>query len=361
MTANDRKINVVVLFGGQSGEHDVSLRSAQTVLGALDPAKYNVKHIGITRDGKWIANGDPMKALTSDSPLFQVGDGHSEVVQADTEPGLPALTRDSVDVVFPVFLGPMGEDGTFQGMLELAGIPFVGSGVLGSAVAMDKEIAKLVMSQAGVPQAEWALVNQFEWEDDADRVCDLLIEQLGLPCFVKPANMGSSVGITKAHDRDELVAAVGLALEYDRRVVVEEAVNARELEISVLGNDRPTASVAGEIVPGNEFYDYNAKYVDDNSQLIIPADLSPEKLQEMQSIAVRAFRAIDLAGLARIDFFVERETDRLLLNEINTIPGFTSISMYPMLWEASGLPIADLVSRLIELAIERHSKVRRVV
>jgi D-alanine-D-alanine ligase len=360
MTSNKPKINVLVLFGGQSGEHDVSLRSAQTVIGALGD-RYAIRQVGITREGGWIASGDPMAALTASSPLFQIGDGRTPPAEVQAEPGLPMLARDSVDVVFPVLHGPMGEDGTIQGMLELAGIPYVGSGVLGSSVAMDKAMTKLVLSQAGIPQAKWALVNRFEWDADPDSVVESIVSDLGLPCFVKPANMGSSVGVTKAHDETELRKAIDVAQEYDRRVVIEEAVDGRELEISVLGNDQPVASVAGEIVPCNEFYDYNAKYVDDDSELIIPADLSPDKLAEMQEIAIRAFRALDLAGMARVDFFLEHGTERLLLNEVNTIPGFTSISMYPMLWAASGVPLPDLVDRLIELAMERHSRPRRVV
>lgn len=360
MTADGPKINVTVLFGGQSGEHDVSLRSAQTVIAALDPARYNVRQVGITREGGWIATGDPMAALTASSPLFQLGDGSGEsAMSVRAEAGPPALAKDSVDVVFPVLHGPMGEDGTIQGMLELAGIPYVGSGVLGSAVAMDKAMAKLVLAQAGIPQGRWALVNQFEWEADAERLTDRLVADLGLPLFVKPANMGSSVGVAKAHDVAEFRVAVETALGYDRRVVVEEAITGRELEISVLGNDRPIASVAGEIIPCNEFYDYDAKYVDDSSELIIPANLTPTQLETMQETAVRAFRALDLAGLARVDFFLEAGSERPLVNEVNTIPGFTSISMYPMLWEASGLPLAELVDRLIELAIERHGRPRR--
>jgi D-alanine-D-alanine ligase len=302
-----------------------------------------------------------MAALTATSPLFQLEDGESPTAEVQAEPGLPVLARDAVDVVFPVLHGPMGEDGTIQGMLELAGIPYVGSGVLGSAVAMDKAMAKLVLSQAGIPQAKWVLVNRSEWASDPDRVVSAIVSDLGLPCFVKPANMGSSVGVTKAHDKAELRQAIQLAQEYDRRVVIEEAIDGRELEISVLGNDQPIASVAGEVVPCNEFYDYNAKYVDDDSELIIPADLPPDKLAEMQEIAIRSFRALDLAGMARVDFFLERGTDRLLLNEVNTIPGFTSISMYPMLWAASGIPLPELVDRLIDLALDRHGHPRRVV
>ena len=358
MTDPNTRINVTVIFGGQSGEHDVSLRSAQTIIAALDPEKFNVRQIGITRDGGWLTTGGAMEMLTADSPFFQIGDGAPTDVHIDAGP--PALSRDSVDVVIPVLHGPMGEDGTIQGMLELAGIPYVGSGVLGSAVSMDKAMAKLVLQQAGIPGAPWILVNEFEWVDSAADVQRSIEEQHGYPCFIKPANMGSSVGVTKAHDADELGPALELAFEYDRRVVVEGAIDGRELEISVLGNDRPRASVAGEIVPGNEFYDFRAKYVDDNSALIIPAEISDAKLAEMQELAIRAFRALDLAGLARVDFFLERGTDRLILNEVNTLPGFTSISMYPMLWAASGIPLEELVATLVDLAIERHQKVRKV-
>jgi D-alanine-D-alanine ligase len=360
MTADRPKINVTVVFGGQSGEHDVSLRSAQTVIGALDPARYNVRQVGITREGGWIASGDPMAALTATSPLFALGEGGSSMSEdLVTEAGPPALSRDAIDVVFSVLHGPMGEDGTIQGMLELAGIPYVGSGVLGSAVAMDKAMAKLVLAQAGIPQGRWALVTRTEWEEDADQVTSRLLTELGLPLFVKPANMGSSVGVSKAHDAAESRTAIETALGYDRRIVIEAAIAGRELEISVLGNDKPIASVAGEIIPSNEFYDYDAKYVDDNSELIIPADLTIDQLGSMQEIALRAFRALDLAGMARVDFFLEEGTGQLLVNEINTIPGFTSISMYPMLWEASGVPLAELVDRLIELAVERHGRTGR--
>lgn len=354
MTNQGRKINVMVLFGGQSGEHDVSLRSAQTVIDALDPEKYTVKQVGITREGGWLAAGDPMAALTAESPLFQIEGTSRSHVDVHPEPGLPVLTSEAVDVVFPVLHGPMGEDGTIQGMLKLAGIPFVGSGVLGSAVAMDKAMTKLVLAQADIPQAPWLLVTRQELSGDRAAVVDQVETALGYPCFVKPANMGSSVGVTKAHTRAELEAALDTAAAYDRRIVIEAGVDARELEISVLGNDQPRASVAGEIRPVNEFYDYNAKYVDEGSELIIPADIPADTLTELQDVAIRAFRALDLAGMARVDFFLENGTGRVLLNEVNTIPGFTSISMYPMLWEASGLPLPELIDILIGLAIERH-------
>ena len=356
------RTRVLVLFGGQSGEHDVSLRSAQTVIRALDPAKYDVQRVGITREGRWLISGDPMAALTAQSPLF---DALPETVaspddisaeEVDPTQALSGLSQEPVDVVFPVLHGPMGEDGTIQGLLELAGIPYVGSGVLGSAVAMDKAMAKLVLAQAGVPQARWLLVHRSEWRRDQQVVVDRVGHELGYPCFVKPANMGSSVGVTKAHEAQELVSGIDEAAHYDRRVVIEAGIDGRELEISVLGNEDPIASVAGEIVPSNEFYDYDAKYIDDRSELIIPAQLPDGVLEMMQRIAIDAFKALDLAGLARVDFFLERDTNQLLLNEANTIPGFTSISMYPMLWKASGIPLEELVERLIELALERHGE-----
>jgi D-alanine-D-alanine ligase len=258
-------------------------------------------------------------------------------------------------VVFPVLHGPKGEDGTVQGLLELAGLPYVGTGVLGSAVAMDKAMAKTVLAQAGIPQGPWRLVTRAEWERDPAGVAARLGEALGYPCFTKPANLGSSVGIRKVHGPEELAESIDFAAHFDRRIVVEAGLEGRELEVSVLGNDDPIASVAGEIVPCNEFYDYNAKYVDDGSELIIPADIPPATLARIQELAVAAFKALDLAGLARVDFFLDQCSGELYLNEVNTIPGFTSISMYPMLWAASGLPLPALVDRLIELALERQS------
>ena len=362
---SERRTRVLVLFGGQSAEHDVSLRSAQTVIGALDPDRYDVVPVGITRDGVWLTAGDPMARLTAASPLFAIeGAGEPEQLvtkQSDDARGggaLPAVLGGGVDVVFPVLHGPLGEDGAVQGMLELAGLPYVGSGVLGSAVAMDKAIAKMVLAQEGIPQVEWLLVQRRDWERDPDAVVTEISDKLGFPCFAKPANMGSSVGVGKANGPAELADCIDLAGRYDRRVVVERGVDARELEISVLGNDAPIASVAGEVVSSNEFYDYAAKYIDNESSFYIPANIDSKTMGEIQEIATRAFRALDLAGLARIDFFLERETGKLFLNEVNTIPGFTSISMYPMLWEASGIPVGELVDRLISLAIERSQERR---
>jgi D-alanine-D-alanine ligase len=269
---------------------------------------------------------------------------------------VPGGVTDGIDVVFPVLHGPMGEDGTVQGMLELAGVPYVGSGVLGSAVAMDKAITKTILDQAGLPQLPWRLIGRKDWQRDPTEITEWIVEKLGFPCFVKPANLGSSVGISKVHDVGELAPAMNLAAHFDRRIVVEQGVVGREIELAVLGNDEPIASIAGEIRPRGEFYDYKAKYLDDSAELIIPAPIDGNLLGYLQELAVDAFRALDLAGLARVDFFVERDTDRVYINEVNTIPGFTSISMYPMLWAASGLPIADLVDRLVQLALERHAE-----
>ena len=352
------RTRVAVLFGGQSGEHDVSLRSAQTVMGALDPAKYEVVPVGITREGRWLSGGDPFAELTAVSPLFAVDAGTTFDANAQVVPvgrgALPEGWQAEVDVVFPVLHGPMGEDGTVQGMLELAGIPYVGSGVLGSAVAMDKGMAKLILHQHGLPQVPWIQLSRRDWLNSPIEVSQMVAESLGFPCFVKPANMGSSVGVSKAHDAGELLEALETAARFDRRLIIERGVDARELEVSVLGNDSPVASVAGEVIPGNEFYDYAAKYIDNNSLIEIPADVTPEVMDLARQLAIDAFRALDLAGLARVDFFLDRETGELLVNEVNTMPGFTAISMYPKMWEASGLGLNELVDRLVQLALERH-------
>jgi D-alanine-D-alanine ligase len=364
---NGRKIRVAVLFGGQSAEHDVSLRSAQTVIGALDKDRYEVTQIGITREGRWLAGGEPMATLTAVSPMFlttktQNGNGsHANLPAIDPSAPMtfPPDVSDGVDVVFPVLHGPYGEDGTVQGMLELTGLPYVGSGVLGSAVAMDKIMTKTVLAQAGIPQLPWVQVSRKEWEREPDAWEELIGERLGFPCFTKPANLGSSVGISKVHGPDELHDALAAAAHYDRKIVVEQGVDGREIELSVMGNDDPIASIAGEVRPSTEFYDYNAKYIDDTAQLIIPAEIDPDLLGQLQELAIDAFKALDLAGLARVDFFVERGTDRIFLNEINTLPGFTSISMYPMLWAASGVPLPELCDRLVEFALERHAEKHR--
>jgi D-alanine-D-alanine ligase len=356
------KVRVAVLFGGQSSEHDVSLRSAQTVIDALDPERYEVVPIGITREGQWLTGGDPFAALTAMSPLFALRDGSpAPQSEAPAQSAVPAVLAGGVDVVFPVLHGPMGEDGTVQGLLELTGMPYVGAGVLGSALSMDKAMAKTVLAQEGLPQAPWRLVSRKEWERNPDAVTEWVGEILGFPCFVKPANMGSSVGVAKAHDPSELPAAMRQACRYDRRILVEKGIDGRELEISVLGNDEPIASIVGEIIPCNEFYDYDAKYVDDRSELLVPAPIDGNTMAEIQEMAIAAFRALDVAGMARIDFFMDRKSDQIYLNEVNTIPGFTAISMYPRLWEASGMPLPELVDRLIGLALERSLERRRTV
>ena len=367
------RVRVAVLFGGESDEHDVSLRSAQTVIGALDPERFEVIPVGITRQGAWLSGEEVFDQLTSHSPLFAVPGGspagHGVEAAAATdgalmvaEPGQVGLSGAAlrgVDVVFPVLHGPRGEDGTVQGLLELARVPYVGAGVLGSAVAMDKAMAKVVLAQAGIPQGAWLAVSRAAWEADPLEAGERIGSELGYPCFVKPANMGSSVGVSKVHDGGELPAAMSLAGQYDRRIVVEAGLDAREIEVAVLGNESPVASVAGEVVPAGEFYDYAAKYVSDDSDLIVPADLSAEQADEVSRLAVAAFAALDLAGMARVDFFLERASGRLLVNEVNTVPGFTSISMYPRLWAASGMPLPDLVARLVELARARHAERRR--
>lgn len=368
-----RRVRVGVVFGGRSGEHDVSLRSAQTVMAALGAAGHEVVPIGVTRQGAWLTSGDPMGELQAQSPLFalQSGDRSRGAVLDEVET-LSLRARDtaaiavipgngwagSIDVVFPVLHGPMGEDGTVQGLFELAGLPYVGAGVMASAVAMDKSIAKQVLAQAGLPQTPWLTVLRKEWARFPETVTADVERELGYPCFVKPANLGSSVGVTKVRDAGELPAAMAEAGRHDRKILIEQGVDARELEVSVLGNDEPIASVVGEVVPGHEFYDYEDKYVDDASQLLIPAPIPAEVSEEVRGLAMRAFRVLDCAGMARVDFFLERQTHRVLLNEVNTIPGFTAISMYPKLWEATGVELLELVQRLIDLAIERHEEQR---
>jgi D-alanine-D-alanine ligase len=372
--AGGRRLRVGVIFGGRSAEHDVSLRSAQTVIGALEAAGHEIVPVGVTREGNWLTDGDPMLALQQSSPLFALPSGDrpaagsvieevgrlSLEADAATAPALiPANGwAGTLDVIFPVLHGPMGEDGTVQGLFELAGIPYVGAGVMASAVAMDKAIAKQLLQQADIPQLPWLTVLRKEWQRFPDDITADIERELGYPCFVKPSNLGSSVGISKVHARGELSSAMTEAGHYDRKIVVERGANARELEVSVLGNDEPIASVVGEIVPSREFYDYEAKYVDDDSELLIPADIPADVADEIRSVAVRAYRTLDCAGMARIDFFLDRETGRIFLNEVNTIPGFTAISMYPLLWEASGMSLPALTTRLVELAVERYDERR---
>ncbi len=357
-----RKIRVAVLFGGRSGEHEVSIASAKSVMGALSPDHYEVVPVGITRTGRWVTSGDPLAELESDTTAALAGgQGSAEpdcgalepVGGRELVPGASAKFP-TVDVVFPVLHGPLGEDGTVQGLLELADLPYVGSGVLGSAVGMDKVAMKAVFEANGLPVVEYLGVNRKEWRRAPEAILDRVEQRFSYPVFVKPANLGSSVGVSKAHDRVELEASLNLASRYDRRLLVERAIDARELECAVLGNDEPVASVVGEVVPCNEFYDYRAKYIDGDSALYIPADVPAAAARQVQELAVRAFIALDCAGMARADFFLCRDTGRVYVNELNTIPGFTEISMYPKLWEATGLPYAQLLDRLIDLAIERH-------
>jgi D-alanine-D-alanine ligase len=359
-----KKLRVALIFGGRSGEHEVSLMSAQGVMAALDKDKYEVVPVGITKEGRWLASGDPMKALSSgvaaaSNPVMLLAEpsqrGLMRLEEREQEEGLSAIRLSQVDVIFPILHGPYGEDGTVQGLLELAGIPYVGAGVAASAVGMDKAIFKDIMRAHGLPVAPYLVIKRKEWEKHPEATVNQIEAEIGYDCFVKPANLGSSVGISKAHDRAELCAALAEAATYDRKMLVEVAVDAREIEVSVLGNDEPIASVPGEIVPCNEFYDYSAKYLDEESELLIPAPLPAETADEIRRMAVDAYLAIDCAGMARADFLLDRKTGQTYINEVNTLPGFTPISMYPKLWEATGISYPDLIDRLIELALERKS------
>jgi len=366
-----RRLRVAVPFGGRSGEHEVSLQSARAVMAALEQAGHEVVPIGITKTGRWLVAGDPLRALSSGdatgerSAAMLPEPGQSVVggqlsVLSDRGDELTTdhrpLTTVPFDLVFPVLHGTYGEDGTVQGLFELASVPYVGSGVLGSALGMDKVVHKTLWRGMGLPVADFLSLSRRELEADPEAWIGRIEATLGYPCFAKPANLGSSVGVNKATNRDELRFALSDAARYDGKVLVEAAVDARELECGVLGNDDPIASVVGEIVPGGEFYDYRAKYLDTGSLALIPADIPPETADEVRRLAVVAFKAVDAAGLARVDFFLERGSGRILLNEINTMPGFTQISMYPKLWEASGVPFAELVDRLVELGLERHAE-----
>lgn len=354
----DAAVRVAVIFGGRSGEHEVALASARAIMEALHKnARYEILPLGITREGSWISSGDPMRELEARSreltgPSIS-GSSYSGVGELAPEK-LPA-DLGSADVVFPVLHGPYGEDGTVQGMLELADIPYVGSGVLASAVGMDKVTMKKIFAFHGLPQVEWLGLTRKEWESNPKFWIWEIETALGYPCFVKPSNLGSSVGINKATNTAELQAALDAAAELDRRLIVEQGVDAHEIEVSVLGNEEPKVSVPGEVsVTEHEFYDYEAKYTNGGMELIVPARITGGVMMQLQSIARAAYAAIDAAGMARVDFFLERGTERLLLNEINTIPGFTPTSVYAQLWAASGLPYEQLLDRLIQLALERH-------
>ena len=365
------RLRIGVLFGGRSTEHEVSILSAQSIISAMDPKRFEAVPLYIDKEGRWLV-GESLKRLVSDEAtrkyvylppdptqrsLVAAQDGRpsaSPLVDEGRGAGLPPL-----DVVFPVFHGLNGEDGTIQGVLELANLPYVGAGILGSALGLDKIFMKRAFIAAGLPIVEYVPVSRRDFERDAEAIVRLVEERLGYPCFTKFANSGSSVGTTKAHNRAELVEGLRRAASFDRKLLVERAVNARELEVSVLGNEDPQASLVGEVVPAHEFYDYDAKYLDEGSKLLIPAPIESAASDDVRALAIRAFQAVDAAGMARVDFFLEREAGRIVLNELNTIPGFTRISMYPKLWEASGLPYPKLIERLIELAIERFKDKQR--
>ncbi|MBK6530108.1 MAG: D-alanine--D-alanine ligase [Deltaproteobacteria bacterium] len=356
----ERKLRVGVIFGGRSGEHEISLRSARSIVDALDRARYEPVLLGIDPDGRWHLHdaaralletpGAPLQ-LDRTAPSVAVSPGESSASMVTTQPSAPAVG--SLDVVFPVLHGTYGEDGTIQGLLEMADVPYVGSGVLGSAAGMDKDVAKRLLRSAGLPVVDWFVVRSHQ-NRSADDVAREVESRFGWPVFVKPANMGSSVGVSKARKADELAAALSAAFRYDTKVLIERGHAVRELECGVLGNDDPRASVVGEIVPTHEFYSYEAKYLDENgAHLRIPAVLTPGQSEEIRRMSVEAFAALELSGLARVDFFMDKTDGALFINEVNTLPGFTSISMYPKLWEATGLPYAELVDRLIRLGLER--------
>lgn len=373
------KLRVGVLFGGRSSEHEVSLVSAQSIIKALDPQKYEIIPIGISKRGNWIVGVEPQKFLSCCSNL-QISSGPynsqaSEITNVNNETnstithaligdptnkGLIVFSQNGtqdklkVDVIFPVVHGTYGEDGTLQGLLEMADIPYVGCGVLASALGMDKTTAKKLFIHAGLNVARF---KEYLRNDIKSRINEIMVdieESFGYPCFVKPVNCGSSVGVSKVHNQHELKEALVIASKYDRKILVEEFINGREIEVSVLGNDNPISSIPGEVVPCREFYDYQAKYIDNRSELHIPAQLTPEQTQEVRELAIIAYKALDCAGMARVDFFLERNTGKWYVNEINTIPGFTSISMYPKLWEATGIKYSDLLDKLISLALERY-------
>jgi D-alanine-D-alanine ligase len=361
MAAENKRLRIAILFGGRSGEHEVSLNSAASVIAALDPARYEIVPIGITKDGRWLAGSSAQKLLPE---VLHSG----QRVTLGPDPTVGALvpldqshspTALRVDVVFPVLHGTYGEDGTVQGLLELADLPYVGSGVIGSAVGMDKDMQKRLFLQAKLPVAEFLAITRGRWEREPLAVRREIEKTFRYPIFVKPATLGSSVGMTKAHDRVELVKALNFAAGFAQKLIVERTIRGREIELSVLGNEEARASIPGEIVPHREFYDYEAKYLEEGTRLVIPAKLSKPQIKRFQELAVRAFHAVEALGFARVDFFLERRTNRIYLNEINTIPGFTSISMYPKLWEASGLPYRALLDELIELALAQHREKRR--
>jgi D-alanine-D-alanine ligase len=351
-----KRLRVGILFGGRSGEHEVSLASAASVIRALDPEKYEAVPVGIDKDGRWLVSAKSHKLLqdvlkSGNRVLLPADPGAATLVPLGSGAGQPSVP---VDVVFPVLHGTFGEDGTVQGLLELANLPYVGAGVLASAVGMDKDVQKRLFEQAGLPVAPFIVFRRSEWEQNRDDIATDVTTQLRLPLFVKPAAAGSSLGMTKVTTREQLPEAIDLAAQFGMKVIVERGVDAREIEVSVLGNDDIRASIPGEIVPHRDYYDYKAKYIESGTQLVIPAELTEKQVKTFQEYAVKAFRCIDGTGMARCDFFLEKRTNKIYVNELNTIPGFTSISMYPKLWEASGLPYPKLIDELIALALELH-------
>ncbi|MBU1036236.1 D-alanine--D-alanine ligase [bacterium] len=357
-----KKLRVGIIFGGRSGEHEVSFCSASSIIKAIDKDKYTVVPIGITKEGRWISPQDSELALQSGriegkNTVILLNDSFSKsLVCIDNNQRLDKSSAlEKLDVIFPVLHGPYGEDGTVQGLLELANIPYVGAGVAASAISMDKDLMKTIFQQKGLPILRWLTIKRKDWHKDKEEILSLIQKSFEYPLFVKPTNLGSSVGITKVHKKEELKEAIDLASSYDRKILIEEGLEeVREIECSVLGNDEPQTSVVGEVKPAGEFYDYDSKYIDEKTQLIVPADLPDGVSQEVQEIALRAFKAVDAAGMARVDFFVSKKENKIYLSEINTIPGFTSVSMYPRLWEASGISYPDLIDQLIQLALERH-------
>ncbi|OUM86861.1 MAG: D-alanine--D-alanine ligase A [Bacillus thermozeamaize] len=365
------KIRLALLYGGKSGEHEVSIQTAFSVLNALDLSRYEPIPTYITLDGTWIQGETITRPPASPEQLRLDGQNGScrlavqglsgifPACRSVAPPGQPKGSPQDVDVVFPLLHGPNGEDGTVQGLLELADIPYVGSGVLASAVGMDKAMMKTVFASRGLPQVDYLVYTRNHWEKNRSGVLEEIIDRLGLPCFVKPANLGSSVGISKPKTKEELLTAMDTASRFDRKIIVEAYVDAREIEVAILGNDEPLASIPGEIIPSKEFYDYEAKYLDGQSALIIPAELPESTVRQIQEMAIEAFKAIDASGLSRVDFFLCRSDGRVLINEINTMPGFTQYSMYPLLWQHSGISYPQLIDRLIQLALERHEEKKK--
>ena len=359
-----KKLKVAVIFGGQSGEHEVSLISAASVMKAMDREKYEIFPIGITSDGKWLASKRAMSILSSKK---KKGTGPAALLSLDPKKkGAFVLNKRGsakkeieIDVAFPVLHGTFGEDGTIQGLLEMADIPYVGAGVMASSVGMDKGIMKSLFKEKRIPTPDFTVIKRIDWKKNGTELIKTVEDAIGYPSFIKPVNLGSSVGISKAKNRKHLKEALAIGFKYDRRVIVEKGINCREIECSVLGNDEPIASCVAEIIPKKEFYDYEAKYTDGLAEIIIPASIPKRVADRVKKLAVEAYKLIDCAGMARVDFFLEKGTNRLYVNEVNTIPGFTPLSCYPKLWEASGIPYEKLIDRLIALALERHRDKKR--